>query len=198
MFDAYETGFEETWRDTTELLWRPALRGPREIKATDFLEPVLQLLHGTVFESGGRFYLRQPGIGNLESTLLAEGQRKLAMIARLVSNGVLLEGGYLFWDEPEANLNPKSLRVVAKVILQLAENGAQIFVSTHSMYLLRELQMGADDFPQVTPAFIGLVREEDADGDSAVVAELRSDLDELSYIASLEAELEHADRYLSW
>ncbi|MFO1416253.1 MAG: hypothetical protein U1F28_03715 [Acinetobacter sp.] len=38
--------------------------------------------------------------------LIAEGLRKLAMLARLISTGTLLEQDYLFWDEPETNLSP--------------------------------------------------------------------------------------------
>ncbi|WP_281258757.1 hypothetical protein [Avibacterium endocarditidis] len=43
----------------------------------------------------------------MEIPLVAEGLRKLAMVARLVATGTLLDKGCLFWDEPEANLNPK-------------------------------------------------------------------------------------------
>ncbi|MEW6868362.1 AAA family ATPase [Trueperella pyogenes] len=197
MFDAYDTGFEETWRDTAELLWRPALRGPREKKASNLIVPILERLRGDVFEYQGRFYLKQQGVGNLESALLADGHRKLAMLARLVANGVLLEGGYLFWDEPEANLNPALLQTVASVLLQLARNGVQIFVSTHSLYLLRELQMLSTDCSDVNPTYIGLIRKDDSEEDD-VVAESRDDLDEISYVASFRAELEQADRYLGW
>ena len=35
-----------------------------------------------------------------------------AMLARLISTGSLLDKGYLFWDEPEANLNPKLIKKV--------------------------------------------------------------------------------------
>jgi predicted ATPase len=34
----------------------------------------------------------------------------MAMLARLISTGVLLEQGYLFWDEPETSLNPKLIK----------------------------------------------------------------------------------------
>ena len=57
--------------------------------------------------------------------LVAEGLRKLAMILRLAQSGTLVEGGYLFWDEPEANLNPATIRPVARVIRLLAQAGVQ-------------------------------------------------------------------------
>lgn len=51
LYEAYETGFEETWRDTVELLIRPALRGPRGQQANDVLHHFAELLDGgTVVE----------------------------------------------------------------------------------------------------------------------------------------------------
>lgn len=199
LYDAYATGFEETWRDSVELLMRPALRGPRGQQANDVLEHIAELLDGgTVVEWDGKFYLKQPGLGNLEASLLAEGQRKLAMIVRLISNGVLLRGGYLFWDEPEANLNPASQRAVARALVHLARTGPQVVVATHSMFMLRELQMSSEE---IEPRYIGLSRRLEPGqplAASEVVAQVSDDLDTLDHIAALEAEAEQASRYLAW
>lgn len=199
LYSTYDTGFEETWKDTTELLLRPALLGPRGNQANAMLEPFSNLLQGgTVVEEGGEFYLKQPGVGTIEAPLLAEGHRKLAMLVRLISNGVLLEGGYLFWDEPEANLNPASQRAIAHALVHLANHGTQIVVATHSMFLLREIQMSSEE---ISPRFIGLNRQQDSEQPMAaaqVVAQTSDDLDDLDYIAALEAEVEQANRYLGW
>ncbi|GAB2492989.1 AAA family ATPase [Promicromonospora xylanilytica] len=199
LYNTRETSFEETWKDTVDLLLRPALRGPRGQRANALLEPFSDILQGgSVFEKGGRFFLSQPGIGNLEAPLLAEGHRKLAMIVRLIASGVLLEGGYLFWDEPEANLNPASQKAVASTLIELASQGSQVFVATHSMFLLRELQMSADD---IETRYIGLTRRHDDTVDGAlaeVTAQTSNDLDEIEFVAALEAEAEQASRYLAW
>lgn len=199
LYDNLESGFDETWRDTTELLIRPALRGPRMMSANAMMRPFSELLlGGSVFDDGGRFYLHQPGIGNLEAPLLAEGHRKLAMIVRLISNGVLLEGGYLFWDEPEANLNPASQRAVSSALLHLVRAGAQVFVATHSMFLMRELQMAS---AALRPRFVGLTRNR-TEGGKIALAEVRAqsadDLDDIEYVAALAAESDQAQRYLAW
>jgi energy-coupling factor transporter ATP-binding protein EcfA2 len=198
LYNTRETSFEETWKDTIELLHRPALRGPKGQRASALLEPFSDLLQGgTVFEDKGQFFLKQPGIGNLEAPLLAEGHRKLAMIVRLIASGVLLEGGYLFWDEPEANLNPSSQKAVAHALKHLADQGSQIFVATHSMFLLRELQMSAGS---TDTRYIGLERRSDSRGAAAaeVVAQSSSDFDDIEFIAALEAEVEQSNRYLAW
>lgn len=199
LYNTRETAFEETWRDTVELLHRPALLGPKGKRAATLLKPFSELLQGgTVFEEKGQFFLKQPGIGNLEAPLLAEGHRKLAMIVRLISSGVLLEGGYLFWDEPEANLNPSSQKAVAHALRHLSDQGSQVFVATHSMFLLRELQMseGNND-----TRYIGLQRRlEQGKGVAAaeVTAQSSDDLDEIDFLAALDAEAEQSDRYLAW
>ena len=92
-------------------------------------------------EKTGRFYLNVPELGQLEISLVAEGLRKLATIARLIATGSLLDKGYLFWDEPEANLNPRTLKEVARVLLHVAANGIQVFVATHSLFLLKEFDI---------------------------------------------------------
>lgn len=205
LFDTYETPFEETWRDTVELLLLPALRGPRGRRANELLQPFSELLPGgTVHEKGGRFYLHQTGIGDLEAPLLAEGHRKLAMVVRLIASGVLLDSGYLFWDEPEANLNPSSQQAVAHALIHLARHGVQVFVATHSTFLLRELEMALEAAASsgddaVAARYIGLQRSLGEGQDVAVarVTAIAADsLDELPVVAALDAEVSQATKYL--
>jgi AAA15 family ATPase/GTPase len=76
--------------------------------------------------------------------MLAEGLRKLASIAHLIRNGSLEQGGVLFWDEPETNINPKLIRTVAQTLLGLAGAGVQVFVATHDYLLSNELSLAAE------------------------------------------------------
>lgn len=198
-YDNYEVPFEETWRDTLELLFRPAVRGRRESQAAELARPLEAVLRGgKVTDTDGRFSVRQPGIGNLEAPLLAEGMRKLAMLARLIANGTILEGGYLFWDEPEANLNPASQRAVALALAHLASHGSQVFVATHSMYILRELEM---EPRQAQPRYFGLSRSEslsDTDSIASISVQTSDSFAGLDTIAALAAEDAQAQRYLAW
>ncbi len=146
LYDNYHLEFEETWRDTVSLLGAPSVRGPREQRAAELLRPLELALGGKVVldAKSGRFYLEMPGEGRMEMPLVAEGLRKFAMLARLISSGTLLDKGYLFWDEPETNLNPKLIKVLAQCIVTLAAQGIQVFLATHSLFLLRELDMLTD------------------------------------------------------
>ena len=113
------------------------------------------------------------------------------MLARLISTGVLLEQGYLFWDEPEANLNPKLIKMLAKVILALAEQGIQIFIASHSLFLLREIEVLVRDEYKVPRRYFGLSLGEDG-----TVLEQADELEDIQTLVLLDEELEQADRYL--
>jgi hypothetical protein len=124
--------------------------------------------------------------------LVAEGLRKFAMLARLIATGVLLESGMLFWDEPEANLNPRLVRPIAKTILELSRQGLQVFMATHSLFLLRELELllaESTHHPRQDPMFFGLHSL-----DGAVEIQSGPALASIGSIAALDEELDQEDR----
>src|SRR5258708_19075567 len=110
LYETTHLPFEGTWRDTCLLLGVPPAKGLRASHIRKLLTPLEKAMGGSiVLESTGRFYLRLPS-GNMEMHMVAEGLRKLATIAQLIANGALLDEAYLFWDEPEAKLNPNIVR----------------------------------------------------------------------------------------
>ncbi|NYT75483.1 ATP-binding protein [Alcaligenaceae bacterium] len=194
VYEGHYLEFEETYRDTCLLLGALALKGPRENQIVSILKPLEEAMGGkVVLDKNGRFYLRIPGQGNMEMPLVAEGLRKLAMIARLISTGSLLDKGYLFWDEPETNLNPKLIRLVANVIYHLCQQGIQVFVATHSLFLLRELEILAlgKDFSNVEHRFFALKPTKDG-----VVVEQGDALEKLQTLVLLDEELAQSDRFM--
>ncbi|MDD6036156.1 MAG: AAA family ATPase [Lachnospiraceae bacterium] len=86
------------------------------------------------------FYLK---IGNSkqEFNLVAEGIRKMALLWQLIKNGALEKGTVLFWDEPEANINPLHIPVIAELLLELQRNGVQVFVATHDYMLAKYFEV---------------------------------------------------------
>lgn len=193
VYEGHYLEFEETWRDTCLLLGAPLQKGPKEARIHELLGPLEEAMGGVIeFDRNGRFYLRGTS-GRLELPLVAEGLRKLGMIARLIATGMLLDNGYLFWDEPEANLNPRLIKTVARTILDLSANGIQVFIATHSLFLLRELEilLASQDFDGIAPCFFGL--HKDADG--VCIAQGQAP-DDIGDITSLDEELQQSDRFL--
>jgi energy-coupling factor transporter ATP-binding protein EcfA2 len=195
VYENHYLEFEETWRDTCLLLGAPLVRGPREQRVKEMLEPLEAAMGGKLeLDKNGRFYLNIPSEGRMEMPLVAEGLRKLAMLARLIATGSLLDKGYLFWDEPETNLNPKLIKQVAGTILYLCRNGIQVFAATHSLFLLRELDiLLRGPSPQTLKArFIGLQA-----GRDGVEVEQGDTIDDMGTITALDEELSQSDRYLA-
>jgi hypothetical protein len=190
VYEGHYLEFEETWRDTCVLLGAPIKRGAKEKRIQELLAPLEETMGGGVeLDRNGRFYLRSAS-GRMEMTLVAEGLRKLAMLARLIATGALLDKGCLFWDEPEANLNPRIIKRVARSIVGLSKGGIQVFIATHSLFLLRELEMLLATDP-LDVRFVGLHMEEDG-----VTVQQGSSVEDMGSIAALEEELEQSDRFL--
>lgn len=198
LYDNYHLRFEESWRDTVSLLGTPSVKGPREKKAAAVLQPLEDAMGGkVVVDSGtGEFYLSIPGEGNMEMPLVAEGLRKLAMLARLISTGVLLDKGYLFWDEPETNMNPKLIKVLARSILTLCQQGIQVFIATHSLFLMRELEIILKEAPfrAIAPRYFALKAGE---AGAAAVLEQSADLYDIQTLALLDEQLHQSDRFMA-
>ncbi|MBD8757596.1 AAA family ATPase [Pseudomonas coleopterorum] len=191
LYDNFDVPFEESWRDTVSLLGNPALKGPRATIAAELLMPLEEAMGGKVVvdTASKRFYLQLPGEGKMEMPLVAEGMRKIAMLARLISTGTLLEQGYLFWDEPETNLNPRLIRKIAASIMSLCRQGIQVFIATHSFFLLKELDLLSRKQP-VPQRYIGL----SLDDARQVQCEQVDSLAELTCLVALDEELAQYDR----
>ena len=192
LYETRDVEFEETWRDTCLLLGAPALRGPRRKAVASLLEPLEEQLGGRVLERSGRFYLAPTSGDPMEMPLVAEGWRKVAMLARLIATGSLLDKDCLFWDEPESNLNPRLIREVAKAILRICEAGVQIFVATHSLFLLREFEILLErEFRNIEQRYFALRRD-----DEGVAVSQASEVSGVDPLLLLDEELLQSDRFV--
>ncbi|OBQ19660.1 ATP/GTP-binding protein [Anabaena sp. AL93] len=194
VYEGHYLEFEETWRDTCILLGYPLQRGTKEKRIQELLAPLETSMGGSIeLDKNGRFYLKNER-GRFEMPLIAEGQRKLAMLARLIATGVLMDKGFLFWDEPEANLNPLLIKQVAQSIVSLSKIGIQVFIATHSLFLLRELEILMTDQQNIelNSRFFGLHFSDDG-----VVVNQGDTIDEIGDITTLDEELAQSDRFIS-
>lgn len=194
LYETQAVPFDETWRDTCLLLGAPIARGPKKREIAELLQPLEQAIGCKTQLDGDRFYLKmgEPP-AKVEADLVAEGFRKLSMVARLIANGSLDDKGYLFWDEPEANLNARLIRRIAPLILDLAAGGVQVFVTTHSLFLMRELEIERARRGRAAPSmrYVGL----HPGTDGIEVCQGKS-IDDSGDIAALDESLEQSHRYL--
>jgi ABC-type transport system involved in cytochrome c biogenesis ATPase subunit len=195
LFEKYrEFPLDDTYRDLAVAL---STLEPREASSLlpDVMQRMQKLLGGDLrLDKGDLVFERSDG-SRLECQLLAEGHRKLAMLIYLLRFGVIERGSTLFWDEPEANLNPAAIKLLAEALFVLAGLGVQVILATHSLFLLREfeiLQMGRRDANQAGVRYFGLGLQRT----QAVVSQ-GDDITAIDPLVLLDENLLQSDRYLA-
>ena len=134
--------FDDTYLDVINAAKIKVSSGKDAAIKKTLLSQIEAIIEGKVFFDKERdeFYLKH-GNTKIEFNLVAEGIRKIALLWQLVKNGVLVSGSVLFWDEPEANINPIHIPIIAEILLNLQQNGVQIFISTHDYFLNNYLEV---------------------------------------------------------
>ena len=133
--------FDDTYVDIIAAARIDISRGPGTAEQKKYLKSLQKITQGRVAMADERFYLKPGNQARIEFNLVAEGVRKIALLWQLVKNGTLEKGAVLFWDEPEANINPKYLPVLVELLLELQRNGVQIFISTHDYILAKYFEL---------------------------------------------------------
>ena len=161
------------------------------------IRQVEQLLNGHLLRLNGRFYLKRQAQEPLELNLVAEGFKRIGTMGLLIGNGTIRPGTSLFWDEPEMNLNTTHLPLLVNMMMGLSRAGVQIMLTTHSLFLLRELiiQLAERRNQHLSRRFFGM--QPPCTSQSGVRTSVGNTLEEIDHIDSLEAEMEQADRYLN-
>jgi len=141
LFEAYrQFPLDETYKDLAVALatLEPAAPSPL---LSEVGQRIATLLGGELRLVNDDLVFEQKDGRTLDSHLMAEGHRKLAMLLYLVRYRIIEMGSTVFWDEPEANLNPAAIRLLAEALYALTGQGVQVIVATHSLFLLREFEV---------------------------------------------------------
>jgi len=140
--------FEEVYADIIDRAYLSPLKGPTDVSRKKLLDILQGSIEGKVIIKKEEFFLKNQQ-GELEFTLVAEGLRKLALLWVLIQNGTLTNGSVLCWDEPETNLNPRLMRTVVEILVELQRMGVQIFLSTHDYVILKEFELHTQENDQI-------------------------------------------------
>ena len=152
LYERFKLPFDMTYRDICLALSSVEAR-------QDALEERAKWAMAAIEEKcGGKFVFKGESISFKKSTkeelsvnLIAEGFRKLGAIYRLLETEAISprKSGTLFIDEPEANLNPRLMKLLVEILLELARKGQQIILATHDYVLLKELDLQMRESDQV-------------------------------------------------
>jgi len=145
IYSRQENGFDRVYYDLAVALNGEKLKSPYLEEAEAFIKEIKATIQADVYQESGRFYFKFYNEDlTLEAPAVATGINKLGQLMYLILNGSLTKDTVVFWDEPEANLNPRYISVVAKVLKTLANAGCQLFVATHDYLLIHLLSLDAE------------------------------------------------------
>jgi len=195
LYEKREISFDETYVDLARALNTNPFKGQAFDEAIKMVEPLLKNWNVQVIKKNNRFYIIE-NQKEYEAHLVAEGLRKIATILYLVSNGELRSQSILFWDEPEANLNPTLISVISELLISLASHGVQIFIATHDYLLTHRLSLHAEYLNEKHPidfSFFSLEKKENEmfieKGKSLIDINNNAILDEYAAFYDLETKL---------
>jgi len=134
-----------------------------------------------LYRDGG--YFIDKGTGQTNISLEAEGFKKLSVLYRALDTGYLQPGSILFWDEPEANLNPKLIPIVVDILLELTRHSVQVFLATHDYNLMKYISIKKQPADQVR--FHGLYKTDDG----SVACDSQPDYELLAHNPIVEASI---------
>lgn len=138
----------------------------------DILDRIAQIIGGVVVYKNDRYYIDKGNNVLIEFAVEAEGFKKLGLIYRLIETGYLKKGGVLIWDEPESNLSPKLIPILADIIFALERVGVQMFFATHDYNFMKYFSIKRKEANEI--AFFSLFQTE-----NGVACERGDDYDQL-------------------
>lgn len=136
--------FDDTYYDLVQDYRQPPTAGNLQAnikKALVHLEKVTGGGEVEMEKDGNIVFRRGKEVFNMHQT--AEGIKKIGILSRLMRNRRLTPAGggcMLFVDEPEVNLHPKAIVLFAEMLHEFAQSGIQVYLTTHSYFLLKRLE----------------------------------------------------------
>jgi len=147
LYNKYRLAFDGTYYDICSLLDLPlAQENILSEKSKWAMDEIEKVVGGKfVFHGGGRVTFKTKN-NEYSANAMAEGFRKVGILSRLLETGAIQPGvsGPLFWDEPEANMNPSLMKLLVEILLELSRNGQQIILATHDYCLLKWFDLLVD------------------------------------------------------
>lgn len=147
--------FDDTYFDlvkslrirTTQGNIHAEIRGVSKTLEGVFKGKIVQQFEGSEYK-----YLYKNGNQKYAMQQTAEGIKKIGILTTLINNRVLNKDTILFIDEPETALHPKAQRELVRILQKISKlSGAQVFIATHSYYIINQLHIVAKEHKQRVP-----------------------------------------------
>jgi len=114
----------------------------------DLFENLTKILGGKLILSETGELLFSESERTFSMHLTATGVANLGMLALLIERNVLDKGAFLFIDEPEAHLHPAWQVIMAETLFELAQQGVNVVIATHSVDILKWIEVRTKKHPE--------------------------------------------------
>ncbi|VAW39110.1 hypothetical protein MNBD_CHLOROFLEXI01-4635 [hydrothermal vent metagenome] len=151
-------GFDDTYLDLAIALEGDPQQGKVHRNLAEARQRLSTLFHGRLVQSGESWQFKE-GNAKYSIHITAEGVKRLALIDRLISNRSLYPGSVLFIDEPEAMLHPHAIVEFMEILHLLAMQGIQIFMASHSYFVLKALYVISKREKDIDIKILSLISE---------------------------------------
>jgi predicted ATPase len=169
--------FDDTYYDLVQDYRQPTTKGILQSNIKQAFKHLEDVTGGGEVEmekDGNIVFRRGKEVFNMHQT--AEGIKKIGILSRLMRNRRLTPAGgsMLFVDEPEVNLHPKAIVLFAEMLHEFAQSGIQVYLTTHSYFLLKRLEQLARE--KNTDYLLLDLRKQDGVGVKGTVTKLADGL----------------------
>lgn len=85
----------------------------------------------------------------LDINYAAGGYKTFSLIYLALKRGIITPGGLVFIENPEEHLHPEWQVTMAEVLVEIALKNVQLFVTTHSDYLIKKVNNLMQEIPEL-------------------------------------------------
>lgn len=149
IFESYEQqalfGFDATYHDLAKALLMPLKIRQNINEFSEASKKIQKIIDGKIVydtKTGQWVYKK----GNLKFTMgvTAEGIKKISTLDILLQSNYLSKESRIFIDEPECSLHPHAISDFMDIVTDLAKEGIQFFIATHSYFVLKKMLINAE------------------------------------------------------
>lgn len=145
-------GFDDTYLDLARALQISRRRGRVFEAFARSREQLEEIIGGRAeYDEKAKRWMFRKGKAWFGIEVTAEGIKKIAILDMLLGNRYLTPDSIIFIDEPEAALHPGAIVRFLDIVATLANGGIQVFISTHSYFVLKKLYLIAQQNAQSIP-----------------------------------------------
>lgn len=148
-------GFDATYSDLALALRNPTQRGRNYDAFTKSRQLLESMFEGRVeYDATAEKWIYKQGSSKFSIMTTAEGVKKIAILDTLLGNRYLTPESVIFIDEPESALHPTAIIKFMEILALLAKLGIQIFITSHSYFVIKKLFLISQKENLSIPTFV--------------------------------------------